>query len=261
MNGCRAARGEHLQKTTRHFLCRLFYIAPNQRVGFDGFFCFQYTHGLRRRNAVLVQGREGGFSFSNASADVGQLRLRGLFVVARGSPGLDELAVLILQPLNVGRAELLLCLHRISQGKLNQSGGPAVLGRWNCPVVGFGAQKNSGQRVVIGHRDRIILVVVAAGARDGQSQHSLAHNIDLLVHQVHLELARIALVEPLGSHGQKARGNEMLLPLGIGLDLQHIPGDLFPDEFVVGFVCVEGIKDIIAVTPRVRVGDVDVLAG
>ena len=146
---------------------RFFDIAPNQRVRVDGFARFQHTHGQCCRDAILIQFGEGGFSFSNASTDVGQLLLRGLFVVARGSPGHDELAVLILQTLDVGRTEPVLRLHRISQGKLNQSGGPAVLGRWNCPVVGFGAQKNSGQRVVIGHRDRIILVVVAAGARDG----------------------------------------------------------------------------------------------
>ena len=260
MNGGRTASGQNLQKTTRHFLGRLLDITPEQRVRVDGFACFQHTHGQCCRDAVLIQFGEGGFDVGNAAADASQLLLRGLFVVARFSAGLDEFTVLILQTLDVGRAESVLLLHRVRQGKLDQVGGPTVLGGPDCSVVGFYAEKDSRQGVVIGCRYRVVLVVVAAGARDRQSQHSLAHGIDLLIHQVHLELARIALVESLGSHGQETRGNKMLLPLTIGLDLQHVPGDLFPDEFVVGLVRVEGIKDIVAVTPRVRVGDVDVLA-
>ena len=260
-NGGRTAPGQNLQKTTRHFLRRLLNVAPDQRVGVNGFACFQYAHGHRRRYAVFIQFREGGFDVGNAAADASQLLLRGLFVVARFSPGLDEFTVLILQTLDVGRAESVLLLHRVRQGKLDQVGGPTVLGGPDCSVVGFCAEKDSRQGVVIGCRYRVVLVVVAAGARDRQSQHSLAHGIDLLVHQVHLELAGIAFVESLGSHGQKARGDEMLLPIGIRLDVQHIPGDLFPNEFVVGLVRVEGIEYVVAVAPGMRVGDVDILAG
>ena len=42
---------------------------------------------MRRRYTVLIQFREGRFDVGNAAADAGQLLLRGLFVVAGGSPG------------------------------------------------------------------------------------------------------------------------------------------------------------------------------
>ena len=260
-NGGWTAPGQYLQEPTRHFLGRLLDVAPDQRVRVDRLARFQYAHGLCCRYAVLIQFREGGLDFGNAAADVGQLRLRGLFVVSGGSPGLNECAVLVLQTLDVGWAESVLFLHGVRQGKLDQVGDPSVLGGPNCSVVGFGAEKDSRQGVVIGRRDRVILVVVAAGARNRQSQHDLAHGVDLLVHQVHLELARIAFVESLGAHGQKSRGDEMFLPNVIRLGGQHVPGDLFPNEFVVGLVRVEGIEDVVAVAPGMRVGDVDVLAG
>ena len=77
---------------------------------------------------------------------------------------MDEFAMLVLQTLNVRRVESVLLLHRVRQGKFDQVGDPSVLGGPDCSVVGFCAEKDSRQGVVIGCRYRVILVVVAAGA-------------------------------------------------------------------------------------------------
>ena len=61
----------------------------------------------------------------------------------------------------------------------------------NCAVARLGAEKDAGQGVVIFLRDRIELVIVAAGAGDGQRLKGLEGHVDLLVGEVHLELPAV----------------------------------------------------------------------
>src|SRR5206468_1874646 len=73
---------------------------------------------------------------------------------------------------------------------------------------GPGAAKDSRQRIVVGDRDRIELVIVASGTTERQTQERAPDSIDLLVHDVHLHLDRIVLRQHLWANAQEARGDQ-----------------------------------------------------
>ena len=57
-------------------------------------------------------------------------------------------------------------------------------------VAGLRAVEDAGHGIVVARRDRVELVIVAAGAGHGQAEEGLRGRVDLLVRQVHLELQR-----------------------------------------------------------------------
>ena len=58
----------------------------------------------------------------------------------------------------------------------------------------LGAREDSGQRVVVLRRDRVELVIVAAGARHRQAEEPAAERVDPVVDLVRLRLSRAARV-------------------------------------------------------------------
>ena len=76
------------------------------------------------------------------------------------------------------------------------------------------AVKDAGQGVIVGRRDRVELVIVAAGAARRQRQHRPRHRVDLLVDVVHDEADLEPLVDVLHAQRQEAGGDQMLVPLG-----------------------------------------------
>ena len=89
------------------------------------------------------------------------------------------------------------------------------LGRGQRPLVPLGhdlvvlhrlgAFEDAGQRVVVRRRDRVELVVVAAGAAERQPQEGPADGVDLLVDDVHLHLHRVVFGQHLGPERREAR--------------------------------------------------------
>ena len=127
-------------------------------------------------------------------------------------------------------------------------------------VRGVGRHEDPGHRVVVALRDRVELVVVAAGAGNGGGQDPLAECIDLLVHHVEGELRLALRVVALGAHRQVAGGDELLGPLLVIGGGQQVARELLAQEAVVGLVGVERGDHVVAVAPRVRVEDVRFLA-
>src|SRR5262249_29368362 len=63
----------------------------------------------------------------------------------------------------------------------------------------FSALEDADEGVVIGGGNRIELVIVAAGAGDGESHDAASGHVELLVSRVHAELFLIPRIKALGS--------------------------------------------------------------
>jgi hypothetical protein len=97
------------------------------------------------------------------------------------------------------------------------------------------------QAVVVGGGDRVELVVVAAGTRDGERHRPLRHGVDPLVDRV------VGVHEPLADGDEPERRQARRVVLHIG---QKVRRDLLLEEQVVGLVGVERGDDVVAVGPR-----------
>ena len=96
------------------------------------------------------------------------------------------------------------------------------------------------QRVVVGGRDRVELMVVATGAGDGQAQETLRGGVDALVDGV------IVVLEALADGDETERGEARVVLREVG---EAVGGELLDDELVVRLVGIESIDDVIAVGP------------
>ena len=119
-----------------------------------------------------------------------------------------------------------------------------------------GALEDGGERVVIRRGQRVELVVVAARAADGHAEEGAAQRLDLLVNQVHLQLHLVRLGQQLRADAEEAQRGQLLVALRCAFGGQQVACDLFLHEAVVGFVRVEAVHHVVAVTPRVAEGDV-----
>ena len=118
------------------------------------------------------------------------------------------------------------------------------------------ALEDARERVVVGRRNRIEFVIVAARTAQRHAQERAPHGVELLVDDVHLHLHRIVLGEHLRTKGEEAGRNQPLGMFLVGAGRQQVTGNLFADKLVVGLVAVERVDDVVAVTKRVNVGQV-----
>ena len=132
------------------------------------------------------------------------------------------------------RAFLLAELRRVSGGGLASRGGT---------VGSLATAKHAIERVVIRLRNRIELVIVAAGTATVSPIRPRDHHIDAIVddvvrvvHEVAADVRNPSAASVLGS----SSGN-------------LIGGQLFQHEAVVGQIAIEGIDHVIAVGERPRV--------
>ena len=122
-----------------------------------------------------------------------------------------------------------------------------------------GVQEHAGERVVVLRRDRVVLVVVAAGAADRQPEEAARHHVDAIVPLVRARDFDGAVVVEPGSEpeeperGQRARPRRRVA--------EQIAGQLRADELVVRQVVVERLDDPVAIQIRVRVRVVAALVG
>ncbi len=110
----------------------------------------------------------------------------------------------------------------------------------------FGAGENARQGVVIGRRDRVVLVVVAAGAGNGQAQEAAGQRVDAI--GVLVVLLGVAVVDR--PTGEEAQGRQAVKPIG---PVEQVARDLLDDEPVVGQVAVEGPDQPVAIAEPVGV--------
>ena len=126
------------------------------------------------------------------------------------------------------------------------------------------AEEDAGEAVIILGRDRVELVVVAAGARHGQAHDGTADDVELIVGDVGEDLVLVGVsVTPVadGEHrgGDRAGPVEAGGAFGRVSRREEVARDLIADELVVGHVRVQGLRDPVAVAPGVE--DVAGLAG
>ncbi len=128
------------------------------------------------------------------------------------------------------------------------------------PCQGLRAAENTCQSVIIARRNRIELVIVAAGTGHRRRQHGPARDVNLLVHDVHQVLLGVFLVDPFGAKSEETGGNHLRIPLGVIRGREQIAGDLFQHKTIVGLVGIHGVNDPVAIAPRCGIGNVAVLA-
>ena len=105
-------------------------------------------------------------------------------------------------------------------------------------------------------------MVVATGAGGGEAEEGFRGDVDAVVDDV------VGIAVEFVAEGKEAEGGENALIVGRfgggvlgfgfldGLGEEAVGGELFDDELVVGFVAVEGIDDVVAVSPGVGVAQV-----
>ena len=113
-----------------------------------------------------------------------------------------------------------------------------------------GAVEDAVERVIVGGRDGIELVIVAAGAADAQAEHGLSEVPDGVFE------SDVAI--PFGADADAARdgnvagGYDLLPALVVVFVRQKVAGDLLAKELVVGFVVAEGVDDVVPVFVHLR---------
>ena len=140
--------------------------------------------------------------------------------------------------------------------KFDELGGMVVALRVEGAVASVGRQEDSREGVVVLLRNRVELVIVATRAGDGETEHALGGGVELLVGEVHLKLGISPRIVAFGADGEVTGGNKIFTALDVIGRGKQVAGDLLGEEAVVGLVFVEGLDDIVAVAPGVRVKDV-----
>ena len=106
------------------------------------------------------------------------------------------------------------------------------------------AGEDAVERVVVVGRDRVELVVVTAGAGDGQAQQPATDDVDPVVDDVFLH------VQEPPAERQKSQRRERI---GVVLGTEAVGGDLLDHEGVVRLVLVQGADHVVAIGVRVRI--------
>ena len=206
----------------------------------------EVLEGLQRVELIAHAQALGGLEVLDVRRGVREATLQALL------PALEQAAQLggHLRPVRHARLE----------GQLDQLRGAQVAEAAVRAVQGLGAAEDARHRVVVLDRDRIELVVVAAGAGQGHAEHPARDRVDLLVDHVDRELDRVARVVTLGADGQVAGRDLLGSALVVAAGGQEITGELLAEELVVGQVRLESVDDPVPVAPGVGIDDVRVLA-
>ena len=113
-----------------------------------------------------------------------------------------------------------------------------------------GTAEVAGQGVIVLGRDRVELVVVAAGAGDRQAEERLRQHVDLVVDATHPLLAHVhRRVRPLAQEEESGAEDRLVravggVPPGV---FHEVARDVLDDEAVIGHVGVERPDDVIAI--------------
>ena len=129
---------------------------------------------------------------------------------------------------------------------------------WLCiPYERCRAGEDARQRIIIPRRNGIELVVVAAGATDGQTEKGARRHVDLFVHDVHLQLGFARLEKELRSQHNEPRRRELVVALLLVVAGKQVAGELLANEPGERLVLVECAHDVIAIPPRIFIRQID----
>ena len=123
------------------------------------------------------------------------------------------------------------------------------------------ALEDAVQAVVVGHRHRVVLVVVAAGAAERQAEHRPADRLDGVGEVEVLVVGGRVVPVPLADREEPGRGDAGGVPLGRAGAGQDVAGDLLADELVEWLVGVERGDHPVAVAVRLADRVVGPVAG
>ena len=112
------------------------------------------------------------------------------------------------------------------------------------------ALEDGGEGVVVLMRDGIEFVLVAAGAAEREAHEGAAHDVDLLIDHIHAQLVLVRLGEDLGTEIEETGGRDATLAYFDILGLHEIASKLLDHELIKGQIIIEGLHDVVAVTPR-----------
>ena len=124
-------------------------------------------------------------------------------------------------------------------------------------LVVLGVEEHACQRVVVPRRNRIVLVIVAARARDGQAEEAAADRVHAVVALVGVRDFDRAVVVVPGPRPRKPSAGRLAQPHV--LSSIRSAASCARDELVVRHVVVERLDDPVAV--EVRVADTDCSRG
>ena len=124
--------------------------------------------------------------------------------------------------------------------------------------------EHPGQRVIVFLRDRIELVIMAAGTAHRHRQKRFGEGVDLvvdhlLVDAVEVEAAAVAVLAEMKEHRPDLAGIHASCRVGPWLR-EKIAGDMLADDGVEADVIVERPDEVVAVVPRAAGGDVPFVA-
>ena len=103
-------------------------------------------------------------------------------------------------------------------------------------------------------------MIVAARATNGETEERAANGVNLLIHRVEMQLLLVALREHLRPQREEGGGNHLIAALLGSFCGHQISRDLLAYEVVERFVVIEGINDVVPVTPGLVEGVVAVTA-
>src|SRR5262249_52606557 len=119
-------------------------------------------------------------------------------------------------------------------------------------VIFFRVVEDGEEAIIVALADRLVLMVVAASAADGQAEKHRAgcrgNVIDFIDAILFVHLVRDGRATAAESQSDDVIGADFV---------QFVAGELFFDELGVGFVVVEAVNDVIAIL--VGVGAISVV--
>jgi hypothetical protein len=114
----------------------------------------------------------------------------------------------------------------------------------------FRTREDPRQSVVILERDRIELMIVAAGAMQRHPQKRFAHLLNLVIDKVHPHGQLVGLDDIDVAQHQEARRRKLILPLFDAAGREQIASQLLTDKLVKRLIGVERTDHVVAITPR-----------
>ena len=103
--------------------------------------------------------------------------------------------------------------------------------------------------------DRVEFMIVAARARNGEPQHRLRHDVDLVVGKSDLLVVCIRHPKSMRHHAQLCRADGGFIDAEFGVDarlFQKVASQVFADQLVVGNIGTNRANKVVAILVRIR---------
>ena len=124
------------------------------------------------------------------------------------------------------------------------------------------AGEDAVEGVVVGLSDRVVFVIVAAGATERQAEEGAAGGVDGVFERQVPQFIRGGGIAP--GQCQVAGGDDLFVTTGIvgrWVGGEDVAGELFADELIERLVVLEGVEHVVAVEAGFGDGIIGVVAG